>query len=60
MRSLAKAGAWPVPAGWLVAMQPAGAAALLLSPTNSLCILTNMTVAGDYTVQLGSAMDSTW
>ena len=37
---------------WSVTNQPAGAAALLLSPTNSFCILTNMTATGDYGVQL--------
>ena len=42
----------PISYRWSVTNQPAGAAALLLSPTNFLCILTNMSVAGDYGVQL--------
>ena len=37
---------------WSVTNQPPGASPLLLTPTSMNCILTNMTVAGDYVVQL--------
>ena len=42
----------PISYTWSVTNQPPGASALLLSPTNSLCILTNLNVAGDYAIQL--------
>lgn len=42
----------PLTYRWSVLSQPAGAAALLTSPTAAACPVTNMTVAGDYVFQV--------
>ena len=42
----------PLTYQWSIVSQPAGASALLLSPTNPACVATNLTPAGDYVFRI--------